>query len=209
VELFNINAKNYNVPVQNRPYTQVSGADTIQVVPVRSTNLPLQLLQQGITTSLTWTSRKLQARSFVTLQHTTAKDYAPFINTPDAAVPNAAQNNIYSGIGTKTTLNSTPTVYGGAFINYAPVSKLNINLNAYYYSAQTYYHISNILFNDGIRGIDHINAKLILNTTISYEPSKNCWIFFSVKNILNDNSREFFKTDAVPLMLLAGLNYEF
>jgi iron complex outermembrane receptor protein len=209
MELFNINARNYNNPVVNATYTQVSGVDTIQVVPVRSTNLPLRLLQQGITVSLTWTSRKLQARPFVTLQHTTAKDYAPFLNTPDAAVPNAAQNNIYSGIGTKTTLNSTPAVYGGAVINYAPVPKLNINLNAYYYSAQTYYHLSIILFNNGVRGIDHMNARLILNTSISYEPSKNIRIFFSVKNMLNDNSREFFKTDAVPMMLLAGLNYEF
>ncbi|MEP6677053.1 MAG: hypothetical protein ABJA78_17960, partial [Ferruginibacter sp.] len=209
VELFDINAQNYNTPVSSKPYIQLNGVDTIEVIPVRSTDLPLTLRQEGITVSLTWNSGKLEVKPFITLQHTRMKNYAPYINTPDAGTPDAAQNNIYSGIGTNVTLNSTPASFGGASVNYTPTSKININISAYYYSSQTYYHLSNIVFNDGIRGIDHIPAKFILNATIAYRVAKGLNFFCSGKNILNDGSREFFRTDAVPFMLLGGMHYEF
>jgi iron complex outermembrane recepter protein len=208
VELFDITAKNYNTPVTNRPYTQLEGTDTITVIPIRSTNLPLELQQQGITVSLTYRSKKWQVKPFVTVQQTRAKNYAPFINMPDAGTPGAQQNNIYSRIGSSTILKSTPAVFGGASVNYIASPKFNINLNAYYYSSQTYHHLSNILFNDGVRGIDHINAKLLLNASISYQPVKRLRLFGTVKNILNQTSREFFYTDKTPAMLLAGFNYE-
>jgi len=209
VELFDINAKNYNTPVNSKPYFQLQGTDTIEVVPIRSTNLPLKLRQLGITVSLTYNTKKLQVKPFITLQHTRAKDYAPFINTPDAGTAGAEQNNIYSGLGTTATLKSTPAMFGGASGNYVLTSKININLGAYYYSSQVYYHLSNILFNDGVRGIDHIPAKLIINANISYEPLTGLYLFCSGKNILDNKSREYFRTDPVPFMLLAGLNYEF
>ncbi|MBS1562957.1 MAG: TonB-dependent receptor plug domain-containing protein [Bacteroidetes bacterium] len=209
LELFDIHAKNYNTPVSSRPYTQLSGTDTVIVAPIRSTNLPLQLLQHGITVSLTWTQKRIQLKPFVTLQHTTAKDYAPYANTADAQTPNnPATHNIYSGMGSKSTLKSTPSIYGGASFNYTPASRWNVNLSAYYYSRQIYYHISNIIFNDG-RGVDTIQAKLIINASVSYEPSKSVRLFINGKNILNDKSREFFRTDIVPFMLTAGINYEF
>ncbi|MEO6316196.1 MAG: TonB-dependent receptor plug domain-containing protein [Chitinophagaceae bacterium] len=208
VELFHINAKNYATPVSSRSYTQVNGTDTITVQPVRSTNIPLTLQQFGATVSVAWTTKKIYVKPFITIQHTTAKNYAPFLNTPDATSPNASQNNIYSGMGNSATLESTPAIFGGASLNYTLTQKLNINLYAYYYSAQTYYHVSNVVFNDGTRGIDHINAKLILNASVSYEAAKGLRFFCSGKNILNDNSREYFKTDAVPFMLLGGIHYE-
>jgi iron complex outermembrane recepter protein len=103
----------------------------------------------------------------------------------------------------------TPAVFGGASFNWLPVPKLNFNLSTYYYTAQTYYHASNIVFNDGIRGIDHINAKLIINTSIAYEAAKGLHLFCSGKNMLNDKSREFFRSDSAPFMLMGGINYEF
>jgi iron complex outermembrane receptor protein len=214
VELFDIRSKNYNSLASHAPYIKFNGADTIMVVPLIPTNLPVELTQQGITISLTCSSKKLQVKPFITFQHSTIKNYAPFANTPDATITatgaiNAAQNNIYSGIGTSSTGKATPAVFGGASVNYALTSKININMSAYYYSKQTYTHVSNVVFNDGMRGIDHINAKLIINASISYEPSKKVSLFCSGKNILNDKSREFFHSDEVPFMLLAGLRYEF
>ncbi|HZE86548.1 MAG TPA: TonB-dependent receptor plug domain-containing protein [Puia sp.] len=58
VEAFDISAKNYNTPVVSHSYTQLNGADTITVMPIRSTNLPLELLQRGITISLSWSPKK-------------------------------------------------------------------------------------------------------------------------------------------------------
>jgi iron complex outermembrane recepter protein len=86
---------------------------------------------------------------------------------------------------------------------------MNINLGAYYYSSYTYYHLSNILFNDGIRGIDHIDAKLVINASVSYEAIKGLHIMCSGKNLFNDRSREFFRADDVPLRLIAGISYTF
>ena len=206
VEIFDINAKNPNILVSSRPYTHLNGTDTIQETPVTAMNLPLKVNQKGITVSLAYSSKRLQLKPFITVQCTRIKNYAPYHNTPDADM---GPNNIYSGMGTEMTNKSTPAVFGGASFNYVPTSKINLNLNVYYYSSQTYYHLSNVLFDDGIRGIDHIDAKLILNASISYEAVQGLHIFCSGKNILNDRSREFFRSDAIPFMLLAGLNYEF
>jgi iron complex outermembrane receptor protein len=208
VEMFSTRSENYTTPVSSRSYTQLSGKDTIDVQPIRSTNLPAMLYQQGITLTAAWNTKKWQAKTFITLQHTIAKNYAPYNNTPDAGTPGAQQNNIYSGEGTSTAIRSTPSAFGGAYFNYIILPAVNINLSAYYYSSQVYYHVSNIIFNDGVRGIDHINGKLIMNATVSYKPAKGLHFFCSGKNLLNDNSREFFHTDNVPFMLLAGLNYE-
>ncbi|MEO6672072.1 MAG: TonB-dependent receptor, partial [Ginsengibacter sp.] len=212
VEVFDISSENYNSIAYNPSYVKLTGNDTIFVTPLVPTNLPVQLHQQGITVSFTSQLKKVQIKPFITIQRSRVKNYTPYLNTPDADWPllnNPLQNNIHSGMGTESALKSTPSVFGGATINYMPTAKLNINLNAYYYSAQTYYHVSNIVFNDGRRGIDHINAKVILNASISYEPVKKFHLFCSGKNILNDKSREFFRSDAVPVILLAGINYEF
>ncbi len=213
VELFDIRSKNYNSLASHASGTKLSGTDTILLLPLIPTNLPVMLQQQGITVSLTYSSKKLQVKPFITFQHSKIKNYAPFLNTPDATITalgpiNAAQNNIYSGMGTSSTAKATPAVFGGASVNYVPASNINLNMSAYYYSSQTYYHVSNIIFNDGVRGVDHINAKLIINASISYDLSKRAVLFCSGKNILNDKSREFFHSDQVPFMLLAGLHYD-
>jgi len=213
VEIFDIRGKNYNTLVHNGPYQQLRGTDTIIVLPLISTNLPLKLTQQGITVSFIYSMKKMQLKPFITIQKTVMKDYTRFNNTPDAiGVPyqnNPRQNNIYSGMGTKQTFQGTPTVFGGAYLNYLVTPKLNVNMNLYYYSPQTYYHFTNVMFNDGVRGIDHINAKLIVNANISYQVVKGLYFFCSGKNLLNDTSREFFKTDEVPFMLFGGMNFEF
>jgi iron complex outermembrane receptor protein len=213
VEVFDIKSKNYNSLVSVRSYTKMMGTDTVETVPIMPLNLPLKLRQLGITVSLIYNTAKLRIRPFVTFQQSRAENFAPFLNTPDAPASfiqsNPLQNNIYSGMGTTKTLSSTPAVFGGADINYLIAAHINFNLGTYYYANQTYSHASNVVFNDGIRGIDHIPAKLILNAGFSFEPLKGLHLSCSAKNMLNQNTREFFRSDAVPLMLMAGVNYEF
>jgi iron complex outermembrane receptor protein len=211
-EAFDIRSKNYNSIAYNPTYIKLAGNDTFLVTPLIPTNLPVELHQQGITISVAYQSAKIQLKPFITFQKSRVKNYAVFLNTPDATWPqlnNPSKNNIYSGMGTEQALESTPPVFGGATINYMPAAKFNINISAYYYASQTYYHITNIVFNDDIRGVDHIKTKLIVNSSVSYEPRKGLHVFCSVKNMLDDKSREFFKADKVPFMLLGGLNYEF
>jgi iron complex outermembrane receptor protein len=207
IEAFNIRAKNYNLLVTSAAYTKLNGTDTVSMEPIVSTNLPLTSIQHGVTVSLIYTSGRMQFKPFVTVQGTRLEDYAPYNNTPDApyAVPG---KNIYGGMGTTTKLKSTPAVYGGASLNYSAFTKWNVNLNAYYYSEQDYYHLTNVIFADGERGVDHIDSKLLLNARISFEPKKGLQLFGSAKNLLDDTSREFYKSDIVPLRFFVGINYE-
>lgn len=209
LEIFHTNAQNYNTLTTSNTYTKMNGSDTINITPIISTNIPLKWRQQGATVSLSYSSSKWQLKPFVTLQRSRIKNYSPFNNTPDAGTPGAVENNIYSGMGTDQKVKSTPSAFGGASANYTLSSKINVSVTAYYYSSQTYNHLSNALFNDGIRGIDHINGKMILNAGLAFEPIKNLYLTCSAKNLLNNSSREFFHADDVPFMLIGGIHYEF
>jgi iron complex outermembrane recepter protein len=212
-ELFSVHTKNYSLATQTATYVQLIAGDTVVIVPLRPTNLPMSAMQHGVTLSFHWNSKKIQVKPFITIQKSMVEDYAPYANTPDADpgvlqnIP--SQNNIYSGIGSKTTLKSAPAAFGGLMINYLVLPKLNVNANAYYYSNQTITHAFNMAFQDGVRGIDHISQKWLLNTIVSYEASDGLLLFVSGKNILNNKSREFFRTDKVPAMFFGGINYEF
>jgi iron complex outermembrane receptor protein len=215
IELFDSRSKNHRSFVRNGNYMEIiNGIDTVFRWPVMSQNLPMELCQQGITTSLIYYTKKLFLKSFVTVQRSRMKNYSPYMNTAgDAPSINnnydPVHNNIYSGMGITSKAQSTPVVFGGGSINYTFNAKLNGNLNAYYYSSQTFYHMSNMMFSDGIRGVDNINGKLILNAKLSYRLENNMHIFCSGKNLLNDRSREFFGADKIPFQLLGGINYEF
>jgi len=214
VELFTTRSKNYRSFVNQAMYTKIINTDTIEVNSSVPTNVPIVIIQRGITASLTYDLKKIKFTPFITFQHSHVKNYSPFLTMPDGGTgvfvtPDPVHNNIYSGMGTEEDLKNTPSVYGGAAINFIAGNRWNFNISSYYTSAQVYSHFSNTIYNDGVRGIDNIKAKLILNTTISYAPAKGVNIFCSGKNLMNDKDREFFRTDEVPFMLQGGLHYEF
>lgn len=211
-ELFHIHSKNFSSIVIHARQIKLQGSDTLLITPLIPTNLPVTLRQLGLTFSVLYQHEKVQVKSFVTIQRSRVRNYAPYLNTPDATWPvfnNPLLYNIYSGMGTERTSTGTPTVFGGAMVNWKPAKKFNVNLNTYYFDNHTYHHASNIVFNDGERGVDHISSKLIINSTVSFEPSKGLTIYCSGKNILNQHKREYFRTDMVPGAFLVGLNYEF
>ncbi len=206
LEVFDIRSRNSNIVITGAEYQYAQGVNTVTELPLVSTNLPLTFHQQGATLSFAYSTKELQVKPFITIQHSRIRNYAPYHNTPDAGL---GPNNMYSGMGTVYTHKSTPSVYGGASVNYVPDDKLNINLNGYFYSRQTYHHLANVLLNDGIRGIDTIKAKVILNASVSYEAVEKLHVFVSAKNILNQRYREFYRSDAVPFRLFGGIMYEF
>jgi len=205
IELFDVIAKNENVQLFTVPTFQISGADTIVVMPLVANNFPMQILQQGITFSLNHTSRVLQIKTYATIQRTRLKDYAEL----DYSILPGQPVDLNKGKGTFTRQKSTPSLFGGAVINYLLQSKVNLNLAAYYTAPFEYSHMTKTIFNDGIRGFDRLDSKLLVNITVSYEAIKGLHLFCSGKNLLNNNSREFYHTDRVPLRIMAGFNYEF
>lgn len=177
-------------------------------------NLPLWVRQTGVSLSMNVIAGKIQLKPFVTLQKTTLYDYSIFSNTSDASPgPNnngdPAQNNIYSGIGSEIDHKFTPSVYGGAVVNYQPNSKFNVNLNAYYFSSHTFLQFDNLTYQDGVRGVEHIDSKINLNATVSYAPSKLITVFVNARNILNDQSVEYYRGDKIQGMILGGVRLQY
>jgi len=145
-----------------------------------------------------------QVKTFATIQHTKLKDYEEL----NYSILPGQPLDLNSAKGKVAKHKATPGLFGGATVNYLVTTKLNINLAAYYSGAFTYTHLSKTIFNDGIRGVDKPDSKLLLNLTLSYEALKGLHVFCSGKNLLNQDSREFYHTDRVPLRFMAGFNYE-
>jgi iron complex outermembrane receptor protein len=148
------------------------------------------------------------------VQGTKLRNYSVYSNSA-AAVPHKsngndpAANNLYSGMGTEQQHQSTPTVYGGASVNYQISPKFNFNLNPYYYSGQTFYHRDNLNNNDGVRGVGQINPKLIVNARLSYSPLPAVSVFVSGRNMLNDRSIEHYREDHIGSLYLLGVNWQY
>jgi iron complex outermembrane receptor protein len=176
-------------------------------------NITVYAKQWGGTLAASIIAGPLQFRSHITLQKTLLYDYSIYANSPVAPpLPsnnnNPALYNIYSGMGTKIKHKATPSCYGGASINWKPSEKLNINVNPWFYSRQTQLHSSNLTYNDGIRGVEHIKGKIMLNAAISYLITENLTLSLSGRNCFNNRSREFYKTDAPAFMIFGGAHFE-
>ncbi|MCP4581503.1 MAG: TonB-dependent receptor, partial [candidate division Zixibacteria bacterium] len=166
-------------------------------------NIELKATQIGGTISVNYIpDAKLHARAFITVQRTDLKDHAPDLANPDSLID---QEN-----------ESTPDFYGGFYLNYKPVAKLNLNANAYYYGRQTYDHedysislpFPPFTTTEYIRNTD-IDPKFIINLFASYKIMDNASLFLNARNALNPDTREFGYADRINGFYLAGLRYEY
>jgi iron complex outermembrane recepter protein len=177
-------------------------------------NVTVYSKQWGATMAVNLITGNWQVRPFVTLQATNLYNYSVYLNSPQSPpLPSnnrdPARNNIYSGLGTKIKHEGTPACFGGAYINWTPDAKFNINCNVFYYTDHTQLHSSNQTYKDGERGVENVKNKLILNAAISYAITKQFTVMVNARNCLNDQAREFYKSDAPAFMLFAGANFEF
>jgi iron complex outermembrane recepter protein len=210
VEAFYSQAKNYADFLYATTYTGNVGGVPTQIQPFKTLNIPLKTQQTGITLSVNYVSNQIQIRPYITYQQTTLTNSSTFTNTPDAIyAPTAdpATDNIFSNVGKSETHTGVPSWFGGAFLNYQ-TGKLNINLNPYFFSSYTYFSFQNANYPDG-RAMEEIKAKLILNARIGLRPVSGLEIFISGKNLLNQNTNEFFRTDSIGLNVFAGIHFDF
>lgn len=210
IEAYTIRTENYSAMVGGSTEDTPENFPIINETQFQIQNIPLWVRQNGITVSLSYTSRKFHIKPFVTFQQTFVHDYSMWLNTSDAT-PNPnnmdpLNNNINSGKGTKIDSKFTPSVYGGFSANYQ-FRDFNFNVNAYHMSRQKYYDADNLLFPDG-RGIAHISAKSIFNARIAWSPAKYLTLFVNARNFLNKEAPEHYKSDNTPRMFLCGLNFK-
>jgi len=168
-------------------------------------NLKLRVIQNGATFSITWMPiDRLQARGFITLQKTDLKDYAPDRDNN----PNATENREHK---------QTPAYFGGIVITYQPISRLNLNLNCYYYGKQTFDHQDHqFTIPDLSPGTTftlihdtEIESKILMNFALTYHLHTNIDLFFSIRNILGEDSQEFGFAENTDRLYLAGLRFEY
>lgn len=213
IEGYSTRTENYAAMVQEGSTATPENYPVVARVTTQTQNLPMSVRQIGTTLSLNVVFDKIQLKPFVSFQKTTLKDYSPYFNTasaaPDASNGNdPASNNIYSGMGTTINHKFTPKAYGGAYVNYHISSKFNMNVNAYWFTHQTFYQMDNMRYQDGVRGIEHIEGKMLLQAKLAYTPVKAVTVFVNGRNLLAEKSREYYRSDATPMMLLGGVNFQ-
>jgi len=214
VEVYYIQTKNYSAVIQRGTQSTPANFPVVAATDLSIENIPLNVEQLGTSISLTVVVNKFLIKPFVTFQKTTLSDYSKYFSS-DVAAPSAnnnfdpANNNINSGLGSEINHKFTPKAYGGAHVNYKISSKLNFNLNTYWFSQHTFYQSDNTVHNDGVRGVEHIEGKAIVNAKLAYAPVKGISMFVNCKNLLGNKSIEYYQGDAPPAMVLGGIGLDF
>ena len=182
--------------------SEVPLTEEITLQNIRYLNLPMEAIQRGMTLSANFVpNQKVQVKPFVTLQETQVE-----------GLPIGRDGTFSTLLGGEHK--ATPTVYGGAFINYLAHRKLNVNLNMYYFDQHTMYHRSDLVrlaatgetFNPEV-GL--IASKLLVNAKVTYQVIKKLDVYLNGRNLLGNNSREYYGTDRIGRMLLGGVSYNF
>lgn len=154
-------------------------------------NVPTTLTQHGVTLSLNYVpNEKIQVKPFVTLQKTKTENLLSEYNAPNF-------NPTYSD----SDHENTPAWYGGFYCNYKASSKFNLNLSGYTYASHNQYDYAD---KTGTGSLGEIDSKFLLNARISYAPVKPLSIFFNGRNVLNNDSREFYGTDTTAGVYMIG-----
>jgi iron complex outermembrane receptor protein len=214
VEAYFTKTENYTALVTGLTEMTPANFPVVATTSLTVENIPMEIEQMGTSISLTLIVDKFQIKPFVTLQKTTLIDYSPYFST-SAAAPAAnnnfdpAANNVNSGLGTEKEHKFTPKAYGGAHINYSISSKFNFNVNTYWFSQQTFYQSDNTTYNDGVRGVAHIEGKAIVNARLAYTPVKGVSVYVTGKNLLSKKSVEYYQGDATSMMILGGVSLDF
>lgn len=169
-------------------------------------NLPLTATQYGLTLSANYVANaRLQIKPFVTFQQTKVRDRSVSFNAmPIDSVRNPT--NIYTTVDEDQK--STPSVYGGLYANFKASKKWAINLNSYFFSEHTLYNEYD-LQRESTTGVGQINGKVLLNSKVSYNVVDKLKLYVNGRNLLGDDSREYYGTDRTGRSLLFGASYNF
>lgn len=168
-------------------------------------NVPTSARQLGTTLSLNFVpNEKIQFKPFITIQKTETEELASIYldpSLPSPPYPSVSYSN--------STHKYTPGSFGGFYFNFRPVSKFNINVNAYYFSKQTQYDGS-YNANDTTTphyAVGQIDAKFMVSAKLSYEIVKNLNVFANARNLFGADTREFYAADKTAGLYTAGLSF--
>lgn len=169
-------------------------------------DLPHVAIQSGLTLSLSYIDKNFWFKPFITYQNTRIKNYSyiyateEFTNLYPDLVPNLAfslENQ------SEVDHESTPSFYGGFYLNYKLLGKLNFNINSYFTSNQ-------IMRRDLGEGDNfyETGSRIITNFRVGYDLNRQSTMFFSIRDLSNSSDAEYYYTDPIQTMFFFGINYE-
>lgn len=104
----------------------------------------------------------------------------------------------------------TPTFYGGFMVNYAPISRLNINASAYFYDKQVYnryFYNATTLQHNTMTSTQ--KANVVLNAKVAYRIAENTSIYVNARNLSNHGKTEIPYNDKIKGLYLVGIDFNF
>jgi len=108
------------------------------------------------------------------------------------------------------THKSTPSLFGGASLDYSPTNKITLFGSLYYYTSQTIetnkVDVSNAL---GASDMYKVAAKVTVNFKVSFKVWKENSIYLNARNFFGNNRKEFAYTDKIGGTYLVGINFNF
>ena len=162
----------------------------------RFENLPTTATQHGATLSLNIVpNERIHFKPFVTFQRTETED-----------LPDGPDKFISPELGVPITYakgehKNTPSWYGGYYFDYKITSRFSINLNGYYFAA---HHQYDVIDPTGESDLGRIKGKVLVNAKVNFAATPQFDLFLNARNALNSDAREFFGTDQIGGVYVAG-----
>jgi iron complex outermembrane receptor protein len=163
-------------------------------------NVPTTASQVGTTIGINFVPNgQWQVKPFITLQTTETRDL------PDSYVdPRLSSTQPGMGFPQVTYSDSrheyTPAAYGGLYANYKPHEKLNVNLNGYVMSNQTWYSESGPTVNRG--------STILVNARINYSLTRHLNVYVNGRNLINQKTPQFLGGDYLGALYSGGILLE-
>ncbi|OQX98431.1 MAG: hypothetical protein B6I24_05315 [Bacteroidetes bacterium 4572_128] len=202
IEFFTSKTENFAISVIDSAYFNLD--KMVFIGKKKYKNVQIKAKQFGITGNLNIVlNKKINLKMFSSFQSTFLTDLNKFILVD--TVFNIYVDKVKEELITMKS-KSTPSFYGGFFVNYYPIKKLYFNFNYYFYGEQ------NFDFKDNEESFFFsykTKKKFIFNFKINYKFYKNNSVFFNAKNLFNDKSKEFAFADKNGATYLIGLNLNF
>lgn len=175
---------------------------TLATFPQVFSNIPTTAIQHGFTIAFNYVpNEKIQFKPFFTFQQSETKDLPSLYLNPNlipGLVTYEDKKNFY-----------TPGSYGGFYLNYRPSSKINFNINSYYFSKQKQYdnYVDDGDANDTDNEFNNIKGKIILSAKLSYNITPEFSVYVNARNLTNSKSVEFYSADYTRGLYLVGISY--
>lgn len=197
IEGFRSSTQNYHAPV-----AEINGTEVVAT----QTNLDLEMVQQGITFSMDYTTEeKTFLKAFLTVQKNQIYHFSPYFITPNSDATGTRNITVQDDIN---HYRGTPSWYGGFYVYHRISRKFSIQTNSYFFGRQELRHRSTI-FAGNTEEKTHIKAKVLLNASLAYKPVQQLTFFVNGRNLFFQKNMEYYFTDEIGTTLLGGINFEF